>query len=285
MTNLDQFESEFRSAARTPYEYQPLRITRVLLITDFPTPERRLTEAVSDFLDAGREASPPDLQVVLSDDSKNLGPLLERIDQERPDLLVTYRNLHSDAWSWPYSLGETVDVLTQVADAPVLLIPNPREDPAFRERMLNTDSVMAITDHLAGDHRLVNYAVAMTQPGGKLTLTHVEDASELDRMLDAISKIPTIDTETAREELAKQLLKEPQDYVQSCQEVLEEADVDVEVHQSVALGHRLKEHVQLIEQFQTDLLVLNTKDDDQLAMHGLAYPLAVQLRRTPLLML
>ena len=30
---------------------------------------------------------------------------------------------------------------------------------------------------------------------------------------------------------------------------------------------------------------MNTKDDDQLAMHGLAYPLAVELRDIPLLML
>jgi hypothetical protein len=30
---------------------------------------------------------------------------------------------------------------------------------------------------------------------------------------------------------------------------------------------------------------MNTKDEDQLAMHGLAYPLAVELRDIPLLML
>ena len=34
-----------------------------------------------------------------------------------------------------------------------------------------------------------------------------------------------------------------------------------------------------------DLLVLNTKDEDHSAMHGLAYPLAVELRNIPLLML
>lgn len=30
---------------------------------------------------------------------------------------------------------------------------------------------------------------------------------------------------------------------------------------------------------------MHTKDEDQSAMHGLAYPLAVELRETPLLML
>ena len=36
---------------------------------------------------------------------------------------------------------------------------------------------------------------------------------------------------------------------------------------------------------QVDLLVMNTKDEDQLAMDGIAYPLAVELREIPLLML
>jgi len=30
---------------------------------------------------------------------------------------------------------------------------------------------------------------------------------------------------------------------------------------------------------------MNTKDEDQLAMHGLAYPLAIEVRSIPLLLL
>ena len=285
MTNLDQFESEFRAATRTPFEYLPLEIGLGLLVTDLPEQSEELTTAVREFLSVGREGAAPELQIVLSEESTALGDLLELIEARQPDLLITYRNLHSDAWSWPHSLGETVDVLTQVTDLPVLLVPNPREDPDFANRLKNTDSVMAITDHLTGDDRLVNYAVALTQPGGKLTLSHVEDSASLDRILEAISKIPEIDTETARQELGKQLLKDPSDYIATCQQVLKSAGVNIEVVQSVSFGHLLKEHLQLIEQSAVDLLVLNTKDDDQQAMHGLAYPLAVQLRHTPLLML
>ena len=50
-------------------------------------------------------------------------------------------------------------------------------------------------------------------------------------------------------------------------------------------GHHLFEYRRLIEQHEVDLLVLNTKDEDQLAMHGIAYALAVELRQIPLLML
>ena len=88
-----------------------------------------------------------------------------------------------------------------------------------------------------------------------------------------------------KEELPRQLLKDPLDYVQSCKNMLQEANIDITIEHSVTLGHLLKDHLQLIESHEVDLLVLNTKDDDQLAMHGLAYPLAVELRKTPLLML
>ena len=41
----------------------------------------------------------------------------------------------------------------------------------------------------------------------------------------------------------------------------------------------------IIAEHNVSLLVMNTKDDEQLAMHGVAYPLAVELRETPLLLL
>ncbi len=47
----------------------------------------------------------------------------------------------------------------------------------------------------------------------------------------------------------------------------------------------MKDYLKHIDEKQVDLLVLNTKDGDQLAMHGLAYPLAVEVRQIPLLML
>ena len=50
-------------------------------------------------------------------------------------------------------------------------------------------------------------------------------------------------------------------------------------------GHRLEDVRSLVEERGADLLVLETKDHDQLAMHGLAYPIAIELRETPLLML
>ena len=132
-----------------------------------------------------------------------------------PDLICTYRNLHHPARDYPYSLGVHVDVMTQATDAPVLLLPHP-ESSAFQSLDGQAiRSVMAITDRLTGDHRLVNYARLFAPRDGTLWLTHMEDEATWERYL----------------------------------------------------------------------LVLHTKDEDQLAMHGLAYRLTVELREIPLLLL
>ena len=131
----------------------------------------------------------------------------------------------------------------------------------------------------------VNYALGFTQPGGSCWLTHVESLAAFDHYLDVISKIPEIDTESARELIERQLLKGPHDYIASCRRRLAEQHLPYEIGELVAMGRRLGEYRRPITEHSVDLLVINTMDDDQLAMHGLAYPLAVELRQIPLLML
>ncbi len=103
--------------------------------------------------------------------------------------------------------------------------------------------------------------------------------------MGVISRISEIDTDVARETIHRQLVKEPRDYIASCRRILQDAGVSIRVEEIVVLGHRISEYRKLIEEHEVDLLVFNTKDEDQLAMHGLAYPLAVELQQVPLLML
>ena len=67
--------------------------------------------------------------------------------------------------------------------------------------------------------------------------------------------------------------------------MVKEQAVVVKIEAIVAMGDRIHEYRRLIEDHHVDMLVLNTLDGDQLAMHGQAYPLAVELRAIPLLML
>lgn len=156
MTNVDQFESVFRSADKPVFQPADVELATVLVVSDLaPEAAERFTGAVRRFLhglddpaitwetlDGGRFASQ--------------GELLEQVERIAPQLVCSYRNLHSDGWRWPHSLGEYLDVLTQVGPSPVLVCPHPEEMEPDTFADFGTDRVMAVTDHLAGDDRLVN---------------------------------------------------------------------------------------------------------------------------------
>ena len=285
MTKLDQFESVFKSADKAVYSYDRPTLDRVLLITDLNEADGAdIASRVRSFLSAVDEPGTR-WDTLWGDAFASVQALLESIEERKPDLIVTYRHLHSEAWQWPYSLGEYLDVMTQATSVPVLVLPHPDADRALPHSVKDTDRVMAITDHLTGDNRLVNMAVTFTAPGGTCWLTHVESQPVFERYMDSVSKISAIDTEIAREALAEQLLKEPHDFIVACRAEIDAQALPIKIEEVVAMGRRIDEYTELIANREIDLLVLHTKDDDQLAMHGAAYALAVELRGIPLLML
>ncbi len=288
MTRIDQFESVFKSAVKTVFSYEELRFASGLVVTDLEKDAASaFGERVRGFLTG--LGLPPRLtwRDVHGGEFRSAEDLLELVEREAPDLICTYRTLHSDSWKWGHTLGEHLDVLTQVAHPPVLLLPHPGGE--WFEKALAAVSgrsvVMAMTDHLTGDHRLVNCAILFTGSGGQLHLTNIEDRATFERYMDTISKIATIDTEQAREAILEQLLKEPRDYTASCRTACEDHGIEVEIEETALLGEHLAEYRRLVDSKGVQLLVLNTKEADQLAMHGLAYPLAVELNHVPMLLL
>ncbi len=285
MTNLDQFESVFKSADKAVYTYDRPTFKRVLLVTDLNEADAAgIADRVRSFLTAIDEAGTR-WDTLCGDDFGSVQALLENIETLKPDLIITYRHLHSEAWKWPHSLGEYLDVMTQATSVPVMVLPHPDAQRALPHSIKDTDRVMVITNHLTGDNQLINMALAFTKPGGICWLTHMESQAVFERYMDAVSKIPGIDTDVAREALGEQLLKEPRDFIAACREVLDAQGLAVRIEEVVAMGRQVDEYGELIAKREIDLLVLHTKDDDQLAMHGAAYALAVELRSIPLLML
>lgn len=285
MTNLNTFESVFKAADKPVFAYAPVTLDRVLLVTDLTADEAgAMVPGLRQFLaavDDGRN----DWKVLGADDYANVKELLDQVEQYKPDLIVSWRHLRSEGWKWPFGLGEYLDVLVQATTAPVIILPHPDAGHALPHSVRDTDRVMAMTDHLAGDSRLVNAALAFTHAGGKCWLTHVESDHDFERYIEVISKIPSIDTEDARATIKARLLKEPRDFIGRCREAVEAERLPIEVEELVTTGHRLSEYRQLIEAQEIDLLVMYARDEDQLAMHGRSYPLAVELRQIPLLML
>jgi hypothetical protein len=284
MSSLDQFESMFRSADRPRYEYTRVDVSCVLLVTDLDRARAdAFAEELRPFLVEIAEA---EWTVLDADGVGDVAALRERVERLAPDLVITYRNLRSDAWRWAYSMGVYLNVLARQLDVPVLVVPNPHEIEAPPWKGSETDEVMVLTDHLTGDDRLLDWGVRFVRPGGKLFLAHLEDDQVFERYLTMIGKLPSIDTEMARGDIKARLLAEPLDYAKSCAEVLaEQGHLTHEVVPLVQMGHRLSEYARLIEEHAVDLLVFHAKDQDQLALHGKAYSLAVQLRDVPILMI
>lgn len=142
-----------------------------------------------------------------------------------------------------------------------------------------------MTDHITDDERLVTYAAEFSGPNAHLYLAHIEDESTFARYIDAISKITTIDTQNAETTIRHQLLKHPTDYIDSCRAVLASEYPSLTLDSIVTYGHHLVDYLGYVKDLSINLLVMHGKDDDQLAMHGLSYPLAIELRQIPLLII
>jgi len=282
---VDQFESVFRAAVKTRFEYSAVQVESVLVVSD--RDERGAAEfgdRVRTQLAVLKRGENIRWRIVHGGEYDSVPALLELVEAERPGLICTYRHLHSDSWQWPYTLGEYIDVLTQVTSTPIMVVPHPERQPEVGA-VRGTKVVMAMTDHMMGDHALVNWAARFTAEGGRLVLSNVEDASALDRFIEAVGRIPSIDTDSTRVAIVDRLERDARDFMQSCSEEIVRAALPISVESMVAHGHHLTEYSRLVEEHEADLLVMHTKDEDQLAMHGLAYPLAIEVRSVPLLLL
>ena len=62
-----------------------------------------------------------------------------------------------------------------------------------------------------------------------------------------ISKIPGIDTEQANALIKAQLLKEPADYIASCQRVIRDAGIPITIESHIAMGHRVLDYQALMQ--------------------------------------
>jgi len=286
MLKVDEFESLFLSSIKETYRHETLSFRSVLLVTDLKSAAAdQLLLEVKKFCHNIIKENAVDWHILVGSDFSSAESLLNSVNNVNVDLIITYRNLHSKTWRHPFSLGEQLDVLLQKTDTPVLVIPHPDADFSREDALDKCGPVLVATDHIVNDHRLIQYGLAFAEENGQILLSHVEEQAYFDRVIDAIAKIPTIETEEVRTKLAQQLLKEPLEYIESVKTELESLDKNFVITPIVKFGHYIKDYLKLIDQNNIGLLVINTKDGEQMAMHGLAYPLAIEIRQIPILML
>ena len=287
MTNIDQFESVFNAAARDVFRLREIPLDHLMVVCDLDDEGAdKFERGVRRFLG---NVLPEKVEItrLASGDYDDAGALLQIVEEQRPDLVCAYRNLKSKHFRYPYSLGTFLNVLTRETEPPVLLVPHPQLEPGYAWTGKNTDRVLVVTDHLSGDERLVNYGARFTERAGTLFLAHVEDEASFERFIRAIGKIPSIDTENAREEIQKRLLKDPAEYIEGCREVLRKSRPELTVTGIVELGHHITDYRRIVEAQQIDLLILRTIDDDTgaFALQGASYALSVLLNQVPMLLL
>lgn len=285
MHTLDQYESVFRASDKARFEYEGIHLEKVLVITDGGTEDSRamLARLEHFFRDVHKGDR---LAFTLWDrsDYSGLRDLLKKVDGFAPDLVVTFRCLTEDEKNPPYSLGVYLDVLTQITDYPVLVMPDP-EMADFEQATDHLAEVVVVTDHLQGDSALINWGARFVPKGGKLVLAHVEDDAVYARYMDAIGKVPEVPTDAAREHVMAQLLKEPADFIRDVQALFAAENVPIEVLPEVRQGHLVSDYQDVLDAHEGDLLVLHTKDENQRAMKGQAYAIAVEFRHVALLLL
>ena len=285
MIELDQMASQFRASVKERPVFAPPRVERILLITDLPRDEGRgLLEQIRRFLRVLEARALIEWSVRGQPELGGVRDMLAIVEAQKPDLIVTYRHLFEEEKDLPHSLGTYADMLTQATTTPVLLLPNP-SSPRFEAATANTDRVMVVTDHIVGDDRLINWGLRIVETKGTLILSHVEDDATFNRYMDVISKIPGIDTELARNKIDARLLKEAREYLESAKEGVDKHQGGVDVEILVRRGHTVRDYEALVASREVDVLVLNTHDEDQVAMAGMAYSLAIELIDKPLLLL
>ena len=278
---LDDFESVFRSAVKDRFHYQAPDLTCGLVIADTEAAGAdALCKQVAGFLGPGHH----DLSwsFLSRNEYSQVSDVLDRVRRNPPSLIACQRHLLGQGTDLPYTLGSTVDTLTQATDVPVMLLPKGDTISKLPDQL---SRVMVMTDHITGDDRLVSWAVTLAPEHGTVYLGHIEDDQTFLRYVDALSKIPGIDTQTVVDRLRDKLLSLPRDYMGTIASALAEHGIHERVVPIVALGHRLRDYLSLLDEHDIDLLVMNTKDDTQLAMHGAAYALSVEIRDRPLLLL
>ncbi len=282
MSKIDEFESLFRSSVQERYSPRAYPIREVLVLCDLPSGDDTQLLAQLEPLFEGLSA-PPKLTLLPAAQSAALPTLIDLINDHPADLVCAYRNLHTSHGAYPHTLGDHVAVLTQVTRKPILLTPRPE---VLGGAPLRAPSrVMTLTDQLSSHPQLIDASAALIKSSGALVLSHVEDGATFSRYMDTISKIPAIDTEEARALIQEQLLRSVRLYAESTVEALRREQPQLEVIIEVKMGHRVRDLVALVEEHRVELVVMNTKDDEQIAMHGLAHPVALELSHLPLLML
>ncbi|MEZ6062376.1 MAG: hypothetical protein R3C19_18695 [Planctomycetaceae bacterium] len=125
---IDEFESIFRRADKQVLSFVDIPISNLAFVTDSsPADSEAALQTVQPLL--SRLESVDNWRIIAGERYHTVAELLAEIDNQRTDLIVTYRHLQERSFIPQHSLGVYLDVLTQTTSIPVLVLPGTAAQP------------------------------------------------------------------------------------------------------------------------------------------------------------
>jgi hypothetical protein len=282
---IDEFESVFRSADKPLFHLAPPPVRRALVLSDRePADADAFEDRVRRYVESGDPDSTLEWQSWHGDVPDTRQAFVDRLNAYETDLVVTHRNLHDAIRDPHFGLGVYVHVLTQSTTVPVLVTPSP-DSPGFEQATESLGDAVLFSDHIEGDDRLVNWAVNFVSNSGALVLANVEPETTFRRYIHAIERIPGIQTDAAEERIGAELLKEAADYIAACRDRLAVDRPSLTTAAVVRMGDPLGVLRELLALHDRALVVMQSEDDRQIAMRGLAASAAVEFADVSMLLI
>ena len=195
------------------------------------------------------------------------GELKSDIENGSPDLILVQRQLGISNKDLTYSIGPVLESITQEINIPVLVLPHDVEG-------LKIETIGIGFDHQIDNSNLINKGLLMKKDMTNLELIHIEDETIFNYYLDAISKIPGINTEFAETNIKETILSLSGDFFRDVVSKLESDKVKTGIH--TQFGETIQCYDDIIKGHKIDLLVFEAEDESKMAMHSLGHSLTIQ---------
>ena len=154
---IEKFESRFKSAYKEPYTYEDIELSKIAVISKEDSTRAEQIQKISSKL-MPKYLEQYQWSFICENNFGSVKEALAKLEEQKPDLIIMERNIKVSEESLVYGLSPYVETITQVTTTPVLILPN-MDLEQLSKRIKNCDCVMAETDRLTGDSRLINWAV------------------------------------------------------------------------------------------------------------------------------
>ena len=257
-SKLDLFGSVFKRSVKHHFRHVEHKLEKVYLLGD---------EENMEAMQSSMQAYCPNCLVHLYNDNFLWKEFKQKIAQEAPDLIVLQRHLGITQKDLRSSLSPILECITQEVQIPLLVLPS-----EFQELKIATVGIGF--DHQIDNSDLVNRGLLMHKFLKKVAFIHIEDVAIFNYYMDAISRIPEINTEQAETHIKETILSLSEDFFEDAAAHLEEHDITSIIH--CELDEVVKSYERIVAENKIDLLVFEAQDETKLAMHSLGQSMTIQ---------